>query len=336
MLGLGLDHHPGAGQAPAPQVVMELLGQGPGDEGDPVDPIDRRVQVDRHGQVGRRATDLQRGPVEAGGQSMGSLPLGPEAPDHVGRRQGGEGPEGGEAQPDQHVGQVGAAQHPDRLGSEECRTAADRHHERSCDTGTRRPCRQIGGEPAVGHPQATARVGGADCNVERHPDHLGGAGQQRRLATEQPQRPPDPEGAGTGPGHLHPRGHIFEGGDHRCEASGLRRLGALEDGLLGAAPLGLATTLPAGHPDRPGRLRGCGHPAGGQHERRVAGRHPEDGQGPVGAADDQGAGTGVGSRVHGREGTPRASGSSSNARRSRALRPRPVATTSARRHRRRP
>jgi hypothetical protein len=73
-------------------------------------------------------------------------------------------------------------------------------------------------------------VGGADCSVERHPDHLGGAVQQRRLATEQPQRPPDPEGAGTGPGHLHPRGHVLEGGDHRFEASGLRRLVALEDG----------------------------------------------------------------------------------------------------------
>ena len=43
------------------------------------------------------------------------------------------------------------------------------------------------------------------------------------------------------------------------------RSGTLEDGHLGAAPLSLATTLPAGHPDRPGRLRGCGHPAGGQH-----------------------------------------------------------------------
>ena len=74
------------------------------------------------------------------------------------------------------------------------------------------------------------------------------------------------------------------------------------------------------------------NPAGGHHERRLIGRHSEGGQGPVGAADDQGAANGT----HGREGAPRASGSSSTTRRSRALRPRPVATTSARRHRRRP
>ncbi len=263
---------------------------------------------------------------------MGGRPLGPEAPHDVGGREGGEGAEGGEAQADQHVGQVGAAEDPDRLGGEEGGGGPGRHHDSAVEARAGRPGGQVGGEPAVGDPEATARPVGADGGVEGLVEHGGGTGQHGGLAAQQPQRPPHPEGAGAGPGHLDPRGDGLEGGDDRLEAPGLERRIAVEDGHLRAVPLGLAAALPADRTGRPGGLGGGPDPAGSQHQRRLPGRHAEGGEGPVGAANDQRAGGGV----HGRAGNPRVSGSSRVARRSRALRPRPVATTSARRRRRRP
>ena len=218
---LRFDHHPDAGQASSKETVVKRLGQRTGDERHPFDPVRRRVQVDGHRQVtGYRAT-LRRAVLGPRGQPVGGQALGPEPADHIAHREGGERPQGDQAQSGQHVSQLGTVQYHHRLDGQKRPCGPDRHDQRPHPGPGSSPGGQTGGERPVSHPDPTGRTSGSGDVGQRLDHRRRRALHQVVLPVEETTRTADAEGADAGPTGLHPRGDVTQGGDHRLEPTGL-------------------------------------------------------------------------------------------------------------------
>ena len=228
--------------------------------------------------LGRRLGAPGRTVVVAAGEPVG-VPAGrSEAGQHVALRQRGQLAEAGQA----HAGEQ-----PDEVGVDPADLAQPGHRQRGQerrrpaggdDPG--RPDPPPGGdgrgEPPVGDAHADDDVGPGDLADGRH-DLLG----ERPVTTEVARRAAGPEAQPPRLDDLQAGGEPADGPHDGLERPGVTIGVVVEQHDVGAALLGLATTLPDGHALGGGR-RGPGDDAVGvQHHRRHLGRRPGGDDRPV-------------------------------------------------------
>jgi hypothetical protein len=209
--------------------------------------------------------------VFAGSQPVGDHTIATEPTDDIGRSQSCEIAQRGQAQANQHIGQLRHVEHGERPVSQKGRGAT---RFKDSDRPLRSPDRSSGsryqtsGKHTVSYTDTYRRSG-----RQGRPHPFQGNVGQRFVATKEPGWASRRESDQARTGHLDPWCDVFQRSGDRLEQPRLPIEITVEDGQLGASPLGLSAPLPLGHPNPPSRRCGRHHPIGYQHRGRLIQRH---------------------------------------------------------------
>ncbi|MEZ5165238.1 MAG: hypothetical protein R2695_01650, partial [Acidimicrobiales bacterium] len=142
MVGLGLDRDPHTRRTLAGQAPMEIVGERPGHERHPIDPVSRGVDDRGHRPVGRGQPRIGRLLVESGREAMRTQTFTTEPGDDVGGGERGERGERVQAEAMQHIGQLRLFEHRHGHGGQEGRAVPRRDATRGRGRPGGQACRE--------------------------------------------------------------------------------------------------------------------------------------------------------------------------------------------------
>ena len=160
MVGLGQHLHPGGRQTTSPEPLVKGFGQAASGKRDPIQLLGRRIQLDGHRHLRRRASGRGRPVVLPGGEPAGPIPDLAEPAEHIRWRQPGQIPQAPQSEAVQDVGEIRLLQDGKGKGGEKGWCGTDVDHMGASSSGLAVAGGQSRRERAVGHTDAAFRAPG--------------------------------------------------------------------------------------------------------------------------------------------------------------------------------